>query len=132
MSEYKSTFGRGDFLIANVIGADQQLGAIAIGNLVRAGRQFSFTFVTPTRLTKTSSTCWISIGPSGVRRRRPRCSSVATDVGLGCLRNHITMRRPFSECSAGSLAGFFAQGELGPVGGKNYIHGFTASVACFE
>ena len=30
------------------------------------------------------------------------------------------------------LAGFFAQGELGPVGGKNYIHGFTASVALFE
>ena len=30
------------------------------------------------------------------------------------------------------LAGFFAQGELGPVGGKNYIHGFTASLAVFE
>jgi small ligand-binding sensory domain FIST len=30
------------------------------------------------------------------------------------------------------LAGFFAQGELGPVGGKNHIHGFTASIALFE
>ena len=30
------------------------------------------------------------------------------------------------------LAGFFAQGELGPVGGENYLHGFTASVALFE
>jgi small ligand-binding sensory domain FIST len=30
------------------------------------------------------------------------------------------------------LAGFFAQGEFGPIGGKNYIHGFTASVAFFE
>jgi small ligand-binding sensory domain FIST len=30
------------------------------------------------------------------------------------------------------LAGIFAQGELGPVGGKNYIHGFTASIALFE
>jgi small ligand-binding sensory domain FIST len=28
--------------------------------------------------------------------------------------------------------GFFAQGELGPVGGRNFIHGFTASVALFE
>jgi small ligand-binding sensory domain FIST len=27
------------------------------------------------------------------------------------------------------LAGFFAQGELGPIGGKNFIHGFTASAA---
>ncbi|HET6324971.1 MAG TPA: FIST C-terminal domain-containing protein, partial [Planctomycetaceae bacterium] len=30
------------------------------------------------------------------------------------------------------LAGFFAQGELGPIGGRNYIHGFTASLALFE
>ena len=30
------------------------------------------------------------------------------------------------------LAGFFAQGELGPVGGQNFIHGFTASIALFE
>jgi len=30
------------------------------------------------------------------------------------------------------LAGFFAAGELGPVGGKNFMHGFTASIALFE
>jgi small ligand-binding sensory domain FIST len=35
-------------------------------------------------------------------------------------------------CGPLPLAGFFAQGELGPVGGRNYIHGFTASVALFE
>jgi small ligand-binding sensory domain FIST len=29
------------------------------------------------------------------------------------------------------LAGFFAQGEIGPVGGRNFLHGFTASVALF-
>jgi small ligand-binding sensory domain FIST len=30
------------------------------------------------------------------------------------------------------VAGFFAQGELGPVGGQNSMHGFTASVVLFE
>ena len=29
------------------------------------------------------------------------------------------------------LAGFFAQGELGPVGGRNFLHTFTASMAVF-
>ncbi len=29
------------------------------------------------------------------------------------------------------LAGFFAQGEIGPVGGANFLHGFTASAALF-
>ena len=29
------------------------------------------------------------------------------------------------------MAGFFAQGELGPVGGRNFLHAFTASLAVF-
>ena len=31
-----------------------------------------------------------------------------------------------------ALAGFFAAGELGPIGGTNFIHGFTASTVLFE
>jgi small ligand-binding sensory domain FIST len=30
------------------------------------------------------------------------------------------------------VAGFFAQGEIGPVGGSNFLHGYTASVALFS
>jgi small ligand-binding sensory domain FIST len=30
------------------------------------------------------------------------------------------------------VAGFFAAGEIGPVGGKNFIHGHTASFALFR
>ena len=30
------------------------------------------------------------------------------------------------------LAGFFAQGEIGPIGGQNFLHGFTASAVLFE
>ena len=30
------------------------------------------------------------------------------------------------------LAGFFAAGEIGPIGKQNFVHGFTASVALFE
>jgi small ligand-binding sensory domain FIST len=30
------------------------------------------------------------------------------------------------------VAGFFAQGEIGPVGGRNFLHGYTASVAIFS
>ena len=32
-------------------------------------------------------------------------------------------------CGPMPVAGFFAAGELGPVGGKNFVHGFTASIA---
>ena len=37
-----------------------------------------------------------------------------------------------SEAGTIPLAGFFAAGELGPVGGQNFIHGFTASIVLFE
>ena len=30
-----------------------------------------------------------------------------------------------------ALGGFFAAGEIGPVGGRNFVHGFTASMALF-
>ncbi len=30
------------------------------------------------------------------------------------------------------LAGFFAQGEIGPIGGANFIHGYTAAAAIFS
>jgi small ligand-binding sensory domain FIST len=30
------------------------------------------------------------------------------------------------------VAGFFCAGEIGPVGGKNFLHGFTASIAVFR
>jgi small ligand-binding sensory domain FIST len=29
------------------------------------------------------------------------------------------------------VAGFFCDGELGPVGGQNFLHTFTASIALF-
>ncbi len=30
------------------------------------------------------------------------------------------------------VAGFFAMGEIGPIGGQNFVHGYTASIVLFE
>ena len=30
------------------------------------------------------------------------------------------------------VAGFFAAGEIGPVGGENFLHGYTASTILFS
>ena len=37
-----------------------------------------------------------------------------------------------SELDDPPIAGFFCAGELGPVGSKNFLHGFTASMALFS
>jgi small ligand-binding sensory domain FIST len=68
MSEYKEQFQRGDFLISNVIGADRDQGAIAVGNLVRTGQTVQFHV------------------------RRADCCSAAMVAAPGCFRHRITMR----------------------------------------
>ena len=133
MSEYKPSFGRGDFLIANVIGADQQIGAIAIGNLVRPGQTVQFHI-------RDADTADEDLVHLLDQHRAEQPSPTHAALLFSCNgRGTRLFEEPHHDASAiqrvlGQMpvAGFFAQGELGPVGGKNYIHGFTASVACFE
>lgn len=133
MNELKPTFQRGDFLIANVIGADQEIGAIAIGNFARVGQTVQFhirdadtadedlTHLLDAhraeRSTPTQAALLFSCNGRGTRLfAEPNHDATTIQQVLG--------RIP--------LAGLFAQGEFGPVGNKNYIHGYTASIACFE
>lgn len=133
MNEYQATFRRGDFLIANVIGADAESGAIAIGNLVRTGQTVQFHV----RDAQTAD--------EDLRHLLRQDTEAGAPPAQAALLFSCNGRgtRLFSEpnhdaavlqelCGPLPLAGLFAQGELGPVGGRNYIHGYTASVALFE
>ena len=133
MSEYKPTFGRGDFLISNVIGADQQIGAIAIGNLVRVGQTVQFHI-------RDADTADEDLAHLLDQHRAEQPAPTRGALLFSCNgRGTRLFDAPHHDANAIQkvlgripVAGFFAQGELGPVGGKNYIHGFTASIACFE
>jgi small ligand-binding sensory domain FIST len=133
MDEHKPSFSRGDFLISNVLGADRESGAIAIGNFVRVGQTVQFHV----RDSETADEDLRHLLTDQARQHpvRPGGALLFSCNGRGT--------RLFSQphhdagviqelCGPLPLAGFFAQGELGPVGGRNYIHGFTASVALFE
>ena len=133
MNEYKPAFSRGDFLISNVLGADRESGAIALGNFVRTGQTVQFHIRDADTADEDLRHLLTTQGQahSGV----PRGALLFSCNGRG------TKLFPKPDHDAGviqelcgpiPLAGFFAQGELGPVGGRNYIHGFTASVALFE
>ena len=66
------------------------------------------------------------------RRGRPAsCSSPATAAARTCSRCPTTTRRRSRTRSASRPAGFFCAGEIGPVGGRNFLHGFTATMAVF-
>jgi len=133
MNEYQDTFARGDFLISNVIGTRPDDGAIAIGNLVRVGQTVQFHV----RDADTADEDLVQLLEQD-RTANPNSPQAAL---LFSCNGRGTRLFPEPNHDAGTiqelvgpipLAGFFAQGELGPVGRKNYIHGFTASVAFFE
>lgn len=131
MDEHKPAFSRGDFLIANVLGADRDVGAVAIGKLIRAGQTVQFHVRDAE--TADEDLRYLLSG---------RVQPAVGDRGALLFTCNGRGSRLFPEpnhdagvlrelCGAIPVAGFFAQGELGPVGGRNYIHGFTASVALF-
>ena len=132
MSEYRETFQRGDFLISNVLGADRDTGAVAVGNLVRVGQTVQFHLrdaaTADEDLTQLLAQFEESVPARAVGGLLFTCNGRGTRMFP---EPHHDAQAVQSHLGPLPLAGMFAQGEMGPVGGKNYIHGFTASLALF-
>ena len=133
INEYQDSFRRGDFLVRNVMGADDA-GGIAITDLVRVGQTVQFHV----RDAETADEDLRSLVDSE-RTDRPD-ARVAGALLFSC-NGRGTRLFPESDHDVGVLrerfgpipvAGFFAMGEIGPVGGQNFVHGYTASVVLFE
>jgi len=119
--------------VRNVVGFDPKSGAVAITDRVRVGQTVQFHV----RDAATADEDLHELLQLDVtaHEKKPAGALVFTCNGRG--RNlfdepHHDATVIREEAGPIPLAGFFAQGELGPVGGQNFIHGFTASVALFE
>jgi small ligand-binding sensory domain FIST len=133
MNEYQGEFRRGDFLVRNVMGLDRDTGALVIADRVRVGQTVQF-HVRDAATADEDLHALLRLDV-GAHERRPAGALVFSCNGRGTRlfpEPHHDARAIRSEAGAIPLAGFFAQGELGPVAGQNFIHGFTASVALFE
>ena len=129
INEYQASFQRGDFLVRNVIGADDS-GAIQITDLVRVGQTVQFHV----RDAETADEDLRSLLDSSMPRDTAPpvpCSSPATVAAPVFLAGHHDVSDP-RNLGPIPVAGFFAMGEIGPIGGQNFVHGFTASVLLFE
>jgi small ligand-binding sensory domain FIST len=133
MDERRNRFERGDFLVRNLIGADQRSGSVAIGDIVREGQTVQFHL-----RDAQSATEDLHLMLASVRARHPQPTLGALMFSC-CGRGRGLFGRPHHDISVlkeriGDVptAGFFAQGEIGPVGGSNFLHGYTASVALFS
>lgn len=127
IDEQLHEFGRGDFLIRSVIGADPESGAIAIGAEVEVGTTLQFQV----RDASTASDDLLSMlsGQSATAALTFTCNG----------RGEHLFGRPGHDAElihevTGSRAtsGMFCAGELGPIGIRNHLHGFTASTLLFH
>jgi small ligand-binding sensory domain FIST len=133
VSEYRSDFHRGDFVVRNAIGFDRGSGAIAITERVRVGQTIQF-HVRDAATADEDLQELLQIDASA-HDRRPAAALLFTCNGRGTrLFGTPDHDAKVLQEMAGPIpaAGFFAQGELGPVSDQNFIHGFTASVVLFE
>jgi small ligand-binding sensory domain FIST len=129
VSEYVDEFKTGDFLVRNLVGADPQSGALAIGALPRVGQTLQFQLRDRRSANDDLQRMLLEKTRSGVR---PFASLVFSCNGRG----QGLFRVPNHDAAALSehfgprpSAGIFCNGEIGPVGGRNFVHGYTASIA---
>jgi small ligand-binding sensory domain FIST len=131
MDEYRDEFGRGDFLIRNLMGVDRESGAIAIGAMPREGQTVQFQLRDPAAADEDLHEL-LSRARQELEGREVAgallCSCNGRGVGLFGQPDHDA-RTFLEEMGAIPVAGFFCNGEIGPVGGRNFLHGFTASIA---
>jgi small ligand-binding sensory domain FIST len=129
MNEYADEHEQGDFLVRGVVGADTDTGAIAIGDVVEVGRtvRFQVRDACAAGDDLAELLARFDVGPvEGALlfscNGRGRAMFPNSDHDVRVVRSTL---------GAGGVGGFFAAGEIGPVGGRNHVHGFTASILAF-
>jgi small ligand-binding sensory domain FIST len=124
IDEHKDSHGRGDFLVRSVVAGDPATGAIELDDLIEVGATIQFQ---------------VRDAASADEDLRLLVGGRTADAALLFTCNGRGLRlfsRPdhdatvLSESLAGApVAGMFCAGEIGPVGGRTFLHGFSASVA---
>ena len=133
VNEYLEDFHRGDFLVRNLIGGDPNSGVLQVGALPRMGQTIQFQRRDAAAASEDLSELLT----------RARKSLAGTEIYGGCLfccngrgknlfgRTSHDAKLLQAHFGPTGIAGFFCNGEIGPVGEKNFLHGFTASIALF-
>ena len=134
MDEFLDSPVQGDFLIRNVVGMDQRTGALAIGEMLKEGQLVQFHL----RDADTSAQDLTFVLERYAVENRE--NEVPGALLFSCLgrgqylygrANHDTdiFREKLGQVP---LGGFFCNGEIGPVGGTTFLHGYTSSFGLFR
>jgi small ligand-binding sensory domain FIST len=130
IDENRSEYRRGDYLMRGLLGADQESGAIAVGDEVRVGQTLRFhvrdAHSADEDLNESLDAALAGASPAGA------LLFTCNGRGTRMFPEPDHDARAIARALAGeSLGGMFCAGEIGPVGGAAFLHGFTATMAVF-
>jgi len=126
VDEHRATFGRGDFLVRNLIGVDRESGALVTTEQVPVGTTVQF-----------------QVRDADLRALLAEASAGGLADGALLFTCNGRGRRLFGEpdhdaeavteaLRSDAVAGMFCAGEIGPVDDRSFVHGFTASIVLFH
>jgi small ligand-binding sensory domain FIST len=129
----KPEYRQGDFLVRALLGADPEAGTVAVGAPVQPGTVVRM-HARDARSADRDLRDALGLRIEALGGAAPAGALVFTCNGRGRsmfgVPDHDALA--LDEVLAGApAAGFFAAGEIGPVGGDAFLHGFTATVAVF-
>lgn len=127
--EFKQNLEQGDFLIRNLLGIDPKVGAIAIADRVRPGQRIQFHL--RDAQTSAEDLKWLLQRYQKQTNEHPAAAGALMFSCLG--RGEGLYGQPNFDSQLFSqylnnipLGGFFCGGEIGPVGGSTFLHGYTS------
>jgi small ligand-binding sensory domain FIST len=129
INEYKSRFGRGDFIVRNVMGLDQRVGGIIAGETCKPGQTVQLH---ARDAAMASQDLQLLLDAQVMNPVQPfaallfSCNSRGEQLFGEPSHDIHVIRKRLGEIPMG---GFFAAGEFGPIGDRSYLHGHTASLA---
>jgi len=132
IDENQPSYGRGDFLIRGVLDADDEAGTLTIGEQVRVGQTVRLqvrdgaSADEDLRAALAREAARLGVPPAGALLFT--CNGRGSNMFDTPDHDAAALAEAFGDTPA---AGFFCAGEIGPVGKRNFLHGFTATVALF-
>jgi small ligand-binding sensory domain FIST len=129
----KPEYEQGDFLVRGLLGADPESGSVAVGALVEPGQVLRLHARDAESADRDLREA-LQLRRTALGGAEPAGALMFTCNGRGeamfGVRDHDAAALE-QMLDGAPAAGFFCAGEIGPVGGESFLHGFTATVALF-
>jgi small ligand-binding sensory domain FIST len=126
VDEHKDEYGRGDFLVRNVVGVDRGAGALLVGDDVEVGATVQL------HVRDAGSADEDLVALLGDTAADGALLFTCNGRGTALFGDADHDATVVTDALGAPVAGMSCAGELGPIGRRSFLHGFTASVVLFS